>query len=419
MPGELKRVIESLSKEKGLSKEIVVEALVEGIKTAAKKRFGNKAHIEVKYDEEKGDLEIYKLKKVVESVKDKEAEISIEEAQKIYPNIKVGDIIGERVELQDLGRIAAQIVKQLFSQKLRLAEKQLIYDEYKYKIGEIVSGYIHRFDKRGVILSLGRAEALLPEEEQVPGEKYIRGHRLKALVIEVYRQQEPQIIVSRSHPAFVKKLFEKEVPEIQEGIVKIVAIAREPGSRTKIAVTSTNPNIDPVGTCIGVRGSRISTILEELNIARADKKEGREKIDVVLWDPDPAKFVYNALAPAECSKVIVDEENKTLEVIVPDDQLSLAIGKKGENVRLASKLVGWRIDILSETQYLRRQEPEFLKLLKVTGLSDETAGYLYEAGIKDLKTLIETPAEKVAELTKLSMEEVKKIIEKAKKEIGA
>jgi N utilization substance protein A len=419
MPGELKRVIESLSKEKGLSKEIVVEALVEGIRTAAKKRFGNKARIEVKYDEEKGDLEIYKLKKVVEEVKDKETEISLEEAQKIYSHIKVGDIIGERVELQDLGRIAAQIVKQLFSQKLRLAEKQIIYDEYKYKIGEIVSGYVHRFDKRGIILSLGRAEALLPEEEQVPGEKYIRGHRLKALVIEVYRQQEPQIIVSRSHPAFVKKLFEKEVPEIQEGIVKIVTIAREPGSRTKIAVTSTNPNIDPVGTCIGVRGSRISTILEELNIAKTDKKEGKEKIDVVLWDPDPAKFVYNALAPAECSKVIVDDENKTLEVIVPDDQLSLAIGKKGENVRLASKLVGWRIDILSETQYLRRQEPEFLKLLKVTGLSDEIAGYLYEADIKDLKTLVETPIEKIAELTKLSLEEVEKIVEKAKKEIGA
>jgi N utilization substance protein A len=419
MPGELKKVIESLSKEKGLSKEIVVEALIEGIRTAAKKRFGNKARIEVKYDEEKGDIEIYKLKKVVEEVKDKETEISLEEAQKIYPNIKIEDIIGEKVELQDLGRIAAQIVKQLFSQKLRLAEKQLIYDEYKYKIGEIVSGYVHRFDKRGVILSLGRAEALLPEEEQVPGEKYIRGHRLKALVIEVYRQQEPQIIVSRSHPAFVKKLFEKEVPEIQEGIVKIVAIAREPGSRTKIAVTSTNPNIDPVGTCIGVRGSRISTILEELNIAKADKKEGKEKIDVVLWDPDPAKFVYNALAPAECSKVIVDEENKTLEVIVPDDQLSLAIGKKGENVRLASKLVGWRIDILSETQYLRRQEPEFLRLLKVTGLSDEIAGYLYEADIKDLKTLVETPIEKIAELTKLPLEEVEKIVEKAKKEINA
>lgn len=418
MQMELKKVIESLSKEKGLSKDIVVSALIEGIKTAAKRKLGNKAKVEVKYDEEKGGLEIYKLREVVEKANDLQVEISIDEAKKISPDIKVGDIIGEKIELQDLGRIAAQIVKQLFSQKLRLAEKQIIYEEYKSKLGELVSGYIHRFDKRGVILSLGRAEALLPEEEQVPGEKYIRGHRLKALVIEVYRQQEPQIIVSRSHPAFVKKLFEKEVSEIQEGVVKIIAIAREPGSRTKIAVTSTNPNIDPVGACIGIRGSRISVILEELNIAKTDKKEAREKIDIVLWDPDPAKFVYNALAPAECSKIIVDEKTKTLEVVVPDDQLSLAIGKRGENVKLASKLVGWKIDIINETQYLRRQEPEFLKLLKVTGLSDEVAGYLYEADIKDLRTLINTPVEKIMELTKLSLEETEKILEKAKKEIG-
>ena len=417
---ELKKVIETLSKEKGLSKEIVVEALVEGIKTAAKKKFGNKAKIDVRFDEEHGNIEIYRLKEVVDKVENPETEISIDEASKMAPDVKIGDIIGEKIELQDLGRIAAQIVKQLFSQRLRLAEKQLIYEEYKHKLGDIVSGYVHRFDKRGVILAVGRAEALLPEEEQVPGEKYIRGHRLKALVIEVYRQQEPQIVVSRSHPAFVKKLFEKEVPEIQERIVQIKAIAREPGSRTKIAVTSNNPNIDPVGACIGVRGSRISVILEELNLTtRGDRREFREKIDVVLWDPDPAKFVYNALAPAECSRVIVDEANKTLEVVVPDDQLSLAIGRKGENVRLASKLVGWRIDILSETQYLRRQEPEFLKLLKVTGLSDEIAGYLYEAGIKDLKTLVETSPEKIAELTKLSLDEVQQIIEKAKKEISA
>ncbi|NPA39020.1 MAG: transcription termination/antitermination protein NusA [Thermodesulfobacteria bacterium] len=415
---ELKKVIEALSKEKGLSKEIVVEALLEGIKTAAKKKFGNKAKIEVRYDEDQGVIEIYKLKEVVDKVENPELEISLDEARKMAPDVRIGDIIGEKIELKDLGRIAAQIVKQLFSQRLRLAEKQLIYEEYKHKLGDIVSGYVHRFDKRGVILSLGRAEALLPEEEQVPGEKYIRSHRIKALVIEVYRQQEPQIVVSRSHPAFVKKLFEKEVPEIQEGIVKIMAIAREPGSRTKIAVTSTNPNVDPVGACIGVRGSRISVILEELNLTTRDKREYREKIDVVLWDEDPAKFVYNALAPAECTKVIVDEENRTLEVVVPDDQLSLAIGKKGENVRLASKLVGWRIDILSETQYLRRQEPEFLKLLQVTGLSDEVAGYLYEAGIKDLKTLAETPVEKVAELTKLSQEEAEEVIKKAKQALS-
>lgn len=415
--GELKKVIEALSKEKGLSKEILIEALLEGVKTAAKKKFGSKVKIEVKYNEENGTIEIYRLKEVVSQVSNPETEVSLEELQKMGLDAKIGDLIGEKIELQELGRIAAQIVKQLFSQKVRLAEKQVVYEEFKHKLGDIVSGYVHRFDKRGVILSVGRAEALLPEEEQVPGEKYIRGTRLKALLIEVYRQQEPQLVVSRSHPAFVKKLFEKEVPEIQEGIVKIVAVAREPGSRTKIAVTSNNPHVDPVGACIGVRGSRISVILEEINLAsKGDKREYREKIDVVLWDPDPAKFVYNALAPAECSKVIVDEKNKLLEVVVPDDQLSLAIGKKGENVKLASKLVGWKIDILSETQFLRRQEPEFLKLLKVTGLSDETAGHLYEAGIKDLKTLLETPAEKIAEITKLSLDQVTQILEKAKKE---
>ncbi len=410
MQQNLKKVIEALSKEKNLSKEIIIEALNEGIKTAAKKRFGEKARIEVKYNEDTGELEVYKLKEVVQEVQNPEREISLEDALKLSKDVKIGDMIGEKIELKDLGRIAAQIVKQLFSQKLRIAEKQLIYEEYKHKLGEIVSGYVHRFNKKDVILSIGRVEALLPEEEQIPNEKYHRGERLKALIIEVYRQKEPQIVVSRSHPAFIKKLFEKEVPEIQEGIVKIMSIAREPGYRTKIAVHSVNPNIDPVGACVGVRGSRIIVILQELK---------GEKIDVVPWDPDPAKFVYNALAPAECSKVIIDEKNKTLEVIVPDDQLSLAIGRKGENVKLASKLVGWRIDILSETQYLRRQEPEFLKLLKVTGLSDEIAGYLYEAEIKDLKTLIETPPEKIAELTKLNIEEVGKILEKAKAEVGA
>ncbi|MFN4197167.1 MAG: transcription termination factor NusA [Caldimicrobium sp.] len=406
---ELKKIVETLSKEKGLSKELVLEALLEGIKSAAKKKFGNNAHVEVKYDEDTGEIEIYLLREVVDKVLDPKREISLEEAQKLSPNVSIGDMIGERVNLQDLGRIAAQIVKQLFSQRLRLAEKKLIYDEYKHKLGEIVTGYVHRFNKKDIVLNLGKAEALLPEEEQIPKEKYHRGERIKAIIIEVYQQREPQIVVSRSHPAFIKKLFEREVPEIQEGLVKIVSIAREPGSRTKIAVTSTDPNIDPVGACVGVRGSRISAVLQEIK---------GEKIDVVLYDKDPAKFVYNALSPAECTKVIVDEKNKTLEVVVPDDQLSLAIGRKGENVRLASKLVGWRIDIFSETQYLRRQDPEFLKLIKVTGLSDEIAGFLYEENIRDLKTLVETPIEKIAQITKLPEEEVKTILEKAQKTLS-
>ncbi len=407
---ELKKIVETLSKEKGLSKDIVIASLIEGIKAAAQKKFGPDTQIEVKFNEETGDIEIYRFREVVEKVKNFNKEIDLETALKISPNVEIGDIIGEKVNLQELGRITAQVVKQQFSQKIKKAERELIYEEFKHRLGEIVTGYVHRFNKRNIILNLGKTEALLPEEEQIPNEKYHRGDRVKVLIIEVHRHKDPQIVVSRSHPILIKKLFEKEVPELKEGLVKIVAIAREPGSRTKIAVASTDPNIDPVGTCVGVRGSRILAVLQELK---------GEKIDVVLYDKDPARFVYNALSPAEPTKVIVDEKAKTLEVIVPDDQLSLAIGRKGENVRLASKLLGWRIDILSETQYLRRQDPEFLKLLKITGLSDEIAGYLYEADIKDLKTLIETPLERIGQLTKLPEEEVKEILEKAKRALSA
>ncbi len=402
---EIKKIVEALSKEKGISKETVIEALIEGIKIAATKKLGNNIQVEVQFNEETGDLNVYRLRQVVEKVEDPNLQISLTEAKEIDPTIKVGDMVGESLKIEDLGRIAAQVMKQVFSQKLRLAEKNLIYEEFKHKLGEIVTGYVHKFNRRDVILSLGRAEALLPEAEQIPGERYHRGERVKALVVEVYRTKEPQIVVSRSHPAFIKKLFEKEVPEIQEGLIKIVAIAREPGSRTKIAVASTDPNIDPVGTCVGVKGSRIAAVLQELK---------GEKIDVIRFDKDPAKFVYNALSPAECTRVIVDEASRTLEVIVPDDQLSLAIGRKGENVKLASKLVGWKIEILSETQYLRRQEPDFLELLKVTGLSDEVAGRLYERNIKNLATLLETAPEQISEITKLPLEEVNQILAKAK-----
>jgi len=404
---ELKKFVEMLSKEKGLSKEIVIEALIEGIKTAAQRKLG-KAIVDVRYDEESGEINVYRFKEVVDKVTDPANQIALEEALKIDPSVKIGDMIGESVKLEDFGRIAAQVVKQVFSQRLRLAEKHQIYEEYKHKLGDIVTGYVQKFNRKDAVLNLGKADALLPESEQIPTERLHRADRVKALVIEVYRTKEPQVVVSRSHPAFVKKLFEKEVPEIQEGIVKIMAIAREPGSRTKIAVMSTDPKLDPVGACVGVRGSRISAVLQELK---------GEKIDVVLYDPDPAKFVYNALSPAECTKVIVDESAKTLEVVVPDDQLSLAIGRKGENVKLAAKLVGWKIDILSETQYMRRQEPEFAELLRVTGLSDEVAGRLYEAGIKDLRSLSELPAERIAEITRLNQEEAQQILDRAKKHL--
>ncbi|WP_297056985.1 transcription termination factor NusA [Thermosulfurimonas sp.] len=404
MPGEVRKIVELMSKERGLPKEVIVSALVEGMRTAAQKKLGPQAEVEAMYNEEKGEIEVFRLYEVVEEVHNPEKEISLSEARQKNPSARVGDVIGEPVDVRDLGRIAAQLTKQILTQRIRGAERELIYQEYKDKIGEIVSGFVHRFHKRDVILSLGRAEALLPEKEQIPTERYHRGERLKALLIEVRRTGDPQLVVSRTHPEFLKKLFEREVPEIREGIVQIVAVAREPGRRAKMAVISKDPEVDPVGACVGLRGSRVQVVVQELK---------GEKIDIIPWDPDPARLVYNALAPAECTQVIVDEETKTLEVIVPDDQLSLAIGREGQNVRLASKLLGWRIDVYSETQYARRQDPEFLKMLEVEGLSEEVAGRLYDAGINSVKALAEADPQKVAEVGRLRLAEAQELVNRA------
>jgi len=409
MAEDVRKIVELMSKERGLPKEVIVSALVEGMRTAAQKRLGPQAEVEAIYDEDRGEIEVFRLYEVVEEVRNPEKEISLAEARKKNPSARVGDTIGEPVNIRDLGRIAAQLTKQILTQKIRGAERELIYQEYKGKIGEIVSGFVHRFSKRDVILSLGRAEALLPEKEQIPTERYHRGERLKALLIEVRRTGDPQLVVSRTHPEFLKKLFEREVPEIREGIVKIVAVAREPGRRAKMAVTSTDPEVDPVGACVGLRGSRVQVVVQELK---------GEKIDIIPWDPDPAKLVYNALSPAECTQVIVDEETKTLEVIVPDDQLSLAIGREGQNVRLASKLLGWRIDVYSETQYARRQDPEFLRMLEVEGLSEEVAGRLYDQGINSVKALAEADPQKVAEIGRLRLSEAEEVVARAREKLS-
>ena len=410
MAEDVRKIVELMSKEKGLPKEVIVSALVEGMRTAAKKRLGPQAEVEALYKEEEGKIEVYRLYEVVEEVRNPEKEISLAEARKKNASARVGDIIGEPVNIKDLGRIAAQLTKQILTQKIRGAERELIYQEYKDKVGQVVSGFVHRFHRKEVILSLGRAEALLPENEQIPTERYHRGERLKALILEVRRTGDPQIVVSRTHPEFLKRLFELEVPEIREGIVKIIAVAREPGRRAKMAVTSSDPDVDPVGACVGLRGSRVQVVVQELK---------GEKIDIIPWDPDPAKLVYNALAPAECIQVIVDEENKTLEVVVPDDQLSLAIGREGQNVRLASRLLGWRIDVYSETQYARRQDPEFLKMLEIEGLSEEVAGRLYDNGFKDLKELAEAEPEKVAEVGRIKLSEAEELIKKARERLSA
>ncbi len=407
MAGEIKKLVEQFSKEKGIPREVIIEALVEGMKAAARKKFGPRAIIDAQYNEDTGEIEVYRFRRVVEKVEDPETEISLEEARQYDPNVEVGDEIGTQVDIRELGRIAAQLAKQILTQKVRGAERELIYQEFKDRVGQIVSGFVHRFDRGNVIVQLGRAEAILPTSEQIPTERYHRGDRIRALIIEVNRSgKDPQIVLSRTHPDFLKRLFELEVPEIREGIVKIIAVAREPGSRAKMAVVSSDPDVDPVGACVGLKGTRVQAVVQELR---------GEKIDIIPWSPDPAKLVYNALAPAECTRVIVDEDNKTLEVIVPDDQLSLAIGKQGQNVRLASKLLGWRIDVMSESQYMRRQDPNFQELLKIEGMTEEIAAKLYDKGIKSVAELAQAEVEQVGDIARIKNSEAEALIKAAQK----
>ena len=383
----LKRIIDQVSREKGLEREVLIQALEEAIESAVKKRFGPKMDVEVRYDDVTGQLEVFQFRNVVEEVKDPQTEISLEEARKLDPESQLGDSIGTKMDMETLGRIAAQSARQVIIQKMKTAERDVIYDEFKDREGEIVNGIVQRFERGNVIVNLGRTEAILPSSEQIPTESYRRGDRIRAMIIEVRKtQRDTQIILSRTHPDFLIKLFEIEVPEIAEGIVQIMGVAREPGSRSKIAVSSSDIDVDPVGACVGMRGSRVQAIVQELR---------GEKIDIVPWSPDPAKYVYNALSPAECTQVTVDEANEALEVIVPDDQLSLAIGRQGQNVRLAAKLMGWKIDVKSETRHRNSQDPNYQAMLKYLEMSENIADHLFKKGIRTIGQLAEADPEEL------------------------
>ncbi len=387
---ELKRIIDQVSREKGLDREVLIEAVEEAIKSAVRKRYGSRLDLEVTFNEETGELEVFQYRVVTDQVEDEQTEISLEEAKELDPESEVGDSLGTQMDISSLGRIAAQSARQVIIQKMKTAERDVIYEEFKDRVGEVVNGIIQRYDRGNVIVNLGRTEAVLPKEEQIPTESYRRGERIRALIVEVRKSmKDAQVVLSRTHPDFLVKLFTLEVPEIADGIVSILGVAREPGSRSKIAVSSTDSDVDPVGACVGMRGSRVQAVVQELR---------GEKIDIVPWNPDPAKYVYNALAPAECSKVIVDEANRALEVIVPDDQLSLAIGRQGQNVRLAAKLMDWKIDVKSETRYAHYQDPEYVRMLDVPGMTENIADKLYDAGI--------TSVEKLAEATEEVLENV-------------
>ena len=334
---DLNRIIDQVVKDKGIKREVVIDTLQKALLAAARRKYGAERVIEAQYNNDTGELELFEFKTVVAGTPASDAEIKLEDAHQHDPDAEVEDQIGIKIPTAEFGRIAAQTAKQVIIQEVRGAERQNVFDEYKDRKGEIVHGTVRRIEKGNLIVDLGRAEAILPRKEQVPREMFRVNERIRAYVQDVLKESKgPQIVLSRACTEFLTKLFEQEVPEIYEGIVRIEAAAREPGARSKIAVVSKDNDVDPVGACVGMRGSRVQAVVQELR---------GEKIDIVPWSNDPVRYVVAALAPAQVVRIMVDDEKRSMDVIVPDDQLSLAIGRKGQNVRLAVQLTRWKIDI--------------------------------------------------------------------------
>ncbi len=348
---ELLQIADAVAREKSIDRQVVITAMEDAIQKAAKSRYGSENEIKAEVDPKTGEISLARLLEVVEDVTLEATQIALADARRKNPAAQVGDFIAEPLPPLDFGRVAAQNAKQVIVQKVREAERERQYDEYKDRVGEIVNGIVKRVEYGNVIVDLGRAEAVVRRDETLPRENFRYGDRIRAYVYDVRREQRgPQIFLSRTHPDFMAKLFAQEVPEVYEGIVTIKSVARDPGSRAKIAVVSRDSSIDPVGACVGMRGSRVQAVVNELQ---------GEKIDIIQWSPDAATFIVNALAPAEVVKVVLDEDAERIEVVVPDQQLSLAIGRKGQNVRLASQLTGWDIDIMTEASESERRQAEF------------------------------------------------------------
>jgi len=352
MSADLIHALEQLEKDKGIDKEVIIEAIEAALISAYKRSFGSSQNVKVFIDRQTGDFKVFALKKVTSNPQNDLLEISVENAKKINPGLEENDVVEIEVTPRKFGRIAAQTAKQVVVQRIREAERGIIFNEFSNKEGEIVTGIVQRTERKNVIIDLGKAEAILPLSEQIPGEEYKFNDRIKTYIIEVKKTTKgPQIIVSRTHPGIVKRLFELEVPEIYEGIVEIRSISREPGSRTKIAVFSKDDNVDPVGACVGQKGTRVQVIVDELR---------GEKIDIIKWSSNIQEYISSSLSPAKVVRVDVNEEEKSAKVTVPDFQLSLAIGKEGQNARLAAKLTGWKIDIKSESQLRATIEQQLL-----------------------------------------------------------
>jgi N utilization substance protein A len=417
MANQLRQQIEQISREKNINPDVIIAAIEDAILTASKKYYKGAEDLRSRFNEESGQIEVFAVKQVVETVEISETQLTLEEALRLFPGAEIQ--IGQEIEFPKptdvLGRIAAQTAKQVIFQKVREAERDNVFAEYSGRVGEVVNGIVKRQEMGDFVVDLGRAEALLPRKEQSRAEAYQTGDRVRVAIVRVAKAAKgPQVIVSRTDPALLVKLFEMEVPEIYDGTVQIRGAVREAGERAKVAVVSRERDVDPVGACVGMKGTRVQSIIRELR---------GEKIDIVEWSEDPSTFVVNALSPAKVSRVsIVDEEQRIMEVVVEDKQLSLAIGKKGQNVRLAAKLVGWRIDIKSEEEKRREVEAEMARMARVVdevrsltrhGLAEEKVRLLVEAGVGGLASLLEMSDEELTAIEGVDADAAEEIREAA------
>ncbi len=403
---DIKRVIDQVSREKGIEPEVLINTLKEAIISAARKKIGPRADIEVHYNEKSGEVEVFHFKEVVEEVEYSDSELTLEEGYEYDPECEIGDSLGIRIDTEEFGRIAAQSAKQVIIQKMREAERNAVYENFIHKKGKIINGIVQRFDRGSIIANLGQAEAVLRPRDQMPRENYKRGDRIRAYVLDVLEESKgAQIILSRTHPQFLIELFKTEVPEVAEGIVTLRGAARVPGLRAKIAVSSMDSDVDPVGACVGMKGNRVQNIVQELR---------GEKIDIVQWNPDIARFVCNALSPAEIARVIIDEDNQSMEVIVNDEYLSIAIGKGGQNVSLACEITGWHLEVTSEEDYSREVKAGYDNLMKLTEVGLSMAEMLFKNGYSSLTDISEAVIEDIVSLTDLSDSKAQEMIEEAK-----
>ncbi len=406
---ELLQVADTVARDKGIDRDEVLQAMEQAIQKAGRSKYGQEYDIRAEIDRKSGEIKLMRFREVAEPVVNEATQITLDAAKQINPEAEVGDFLTDPLPPIDFGRIAAQTAKQVIVQKVRDAERQRQFKEFKDRVGEIVNGLVKRVEFGNVVVDLGRAEAILRRDELLPRESFRQGERVRAYIYDVRQEvRGPQIFLSRTHPQFMAKLFAQEVPEIYDGIIEIRAVARDPGSRAKIAVISNDSGIDPVGACVGMRGSRVQAVVAELQ---------GEKIDIIPWSQDPATFVVNALAPAEVAKVVMDEEQRRIEVVVPDDQLSLAIGRRGQNVRLASQLTGWDIDILTEAEESERRQEEFRTrsklFIEALDVDDVIAHLLVTEGFTSVEDVAFVPLSELSGIEGFEEEVAKELQQRA------